>query len=70
MNAYEDLIQNTATKDSPWYVVPADNKSYARIVIASAIINALDDMDLEYPKVSDEKIAELNEVKKALLNEK
>ena len=56
MNAYEDLIQNTATKDSPWYVVPADNKSYARIVIASAIINALDDMDLAYPKVSDEKI--------------
>lgn len=70
MEAYEEMIRNTSTKKSPWYVVPADNKSYARIVIASAIINALDDMKLEYPKVGREKIAELNEIKKALLAEK
>lgn len=70
MHAYEELIKNTSTKKSPWYVVPADDKSYARIAIASAIIHALDEMDLEYPKVSAEKIAELNEVKKALLEEK
>ncbi|WP_204251803.1 polyphosphate kinase 2 family protein [Flavobacterium tistrianum] len=70
MHAYEELIKNTSTKKSPWYVIPADNKSYARIAIASAIIHALDEMDLEYPKVSPEKIAELNEVKKALLEEK
>jgi PPK2 family polyphosphate:nucleotide phosphotransferase len=70
MEAYDEMIRNTSTKKSPWYVVPADNKSYARIVIASAIINALDDMKLEYPKVSREKIAELNEIKKALLAEK
>ncbi|MET3028861.1 polyphosphate kinase 2 family protein [Flavobacterium sp. UW10123] len=70
MHAYEELIKNTSTKKSPWYVIPADNKSYARIAIASAIIHALDEMDLEYPKVSAEKIAELNEVKKALLEEK
>ncbi len=69
MNAYEEMIKNTSTEDSPWYVVPADNKSYARIVIASAIIHALDKMDLEYPKVSAEKIAELNSVKDALLAE-
>src|SRR6188768_171317 len=49
MKAYEDMIQNTSTDDSPWYVVPADNKSYARIAVASAIINALDKMNLEYP---------------------
>ena len=70
MNAYQDLIKNTSTKKSPWYVIPADNKSYARIAIASAIITALDEMELEYPKVSAEKIAELNAVKKALLDEK
>jgi hypothetical protein len=70
MHAYDELIKNTSTKKSPWYVIPADDKSYARIAIASAIIHALDEMDLEYPKVSAEKIAELNEVKKALLEEK
>jgi len=69
MNAYQEMIQNTSTEDSPWYVVPADNKSYARIVVASAILDALDKMKLEYPKVSKEKIAELQEVKKALLAE-
>jgi PPK2 family polyphosphate:nucleotide phosphotransferase len=70
MHAYEEMIENTSTKKSPWYVIPADNKSYARIAIASAIITALDEMDLEYPKVSKEKIAELNAVKQALLDEK
>lgn len=70
MNAYEEMIQNTSTEKAPWYVVPADNKSYARIVIASAIINALDSMGLEYPKVSKEKIAELQDIKRALLAEK
>ncbi len=70
MNAYEDMIRNTSTKKAPWYVVPADNKAYARIVIASAIINSLDALDLKYPKVGKEKIAELNEIKKILLGEK
>jgi PPK2 family polyphosphate:nucleotide phosphotransferase len=69
MKAYEELIQNTSTEDSPWYVIPADNKAYARIVVASAIIDALDSMDLKYPKVSEEKIAELSEIKKTLLAE-
>lgn len=70
MFAYEELIKNTSTKKSPWYVIPADDKYYARIAIASAIIHALDEMDLEYPKVGAEKIAELNAVKQALLDEK
>lgn len=70
MHAYQELIKNTSTKKSPWYVIPADNKSYARIAIASAIITALDEMDLEYPKVSAEKIAELQAVKQTLLDEK
>lgn len=69
-NAYEDMIKNTSTKNSPWYVIPADNKAYARIGVASAIISALEQMDLAYPEVSSEKVAELQNVKKALLEEK
>ncbi|MGQ7945935.1 polyphosphate kinase 2 family protein [Flavobacterium sp. WC2509] len=69
MDAYEELIKNTSTKKSPWYVIPADNKSYARIAVASAVITALEELDLEYPKVSEAKIAELQEIKRALLNE-
>jgi PPK2 family polyphosphate:nucleotide phosphotransferase len=69
MNAYEDMIRNTSTEESPWYVVPADNKSYARIAIASAIIHALDKLDLEYPRVSPEKIKELKAIKAVLLAE-
>jgi PPK2 family polyphosphate:nucleotide phosphotransferase len=70
MNAYEELIKHTATKKSPWYVVPADNKAYARIVVASAIIETLDSIGLEYPKVGKEKLAELEGIKKELLAEK
>ncbi len=70
MNAYEELIKHTATKESPWYVVPADNKAFARIVVASAIINALDSLGLEYPKVSKEKLAELARIKEELFAEK
>ena len=70
MKAYEEMIRETSTKESPWYVVPADNKSFARIVIASAIIDAMVGMKLSYPEVSAEKIAELQEIKKALLSEK
>ena len=70
MAAYEEMIKNTSTEKAPWYVVPADSKPYARIVIASAIINALDGMRLEYPKVSKEKIAELHAIRETLLAEK
>jgi PPK2 family polyphosphate:nucleotide phosphotransferase len=70
MHAYEQLIKHTATENSPWYVVPADNKAFARIVVASAIINALDSIGLEYPKVSKEKLAGLAAIKKELLAEK
>jgi PPK2 family polyphosphate:nucleotide phosphotransferase len=70
MNAYEDMIKNTSTIKSPWYVIPADNKPYARVVVASAIINALDSLNLEYPKVSKEQITELQKLKEELLKEK
>ena len=67
MKAYEEMIQHTATKDSPWYVVPADNKWFTRVVVAAAVIDALDGLDLEYPKVDKEKRKELAAAKQALL---
>jgi PPK2 family polyphosphate:nucleotide phosphotransferase len=69
MHAYEELIKHTATERSPWYVVPADNKAFARIVVASAIINTLDSIGLQYPTVSKDKLAELAEIKKQLESE-
>jgi len=66
MKAYEDMIRNTATKHSPWYVVPADNKWFTRLVVASAVIDALSSLDLEYPEVGEEKLKELAEAKKLL----
>lgn len=66
MKAYEDMIRNTATKDSPWYVVPADNKWFTRLVVAAAVIDALASLDLEYPEVGEEKLQELADAKKLL----
>ena len=66
MNAYEDMIRNTATKRAPWYVVPADNKWFTRVVVAAAVIDALASLDLKYPKVSDAKLKELAVAKRAL----
>lgn len=67
MNAYEQLIINTSTENSPWYVIPADDKPYARIAVASAVITAMHKMDLAYPEVSDAKVAELQQIKEELL---
>jgi hypothetical protein len=61
------MIRNTATKASPWYVVPADNKWFTRVVVAGAVIEALDDLDLHYPKVADSKWKALAAAKKDLL---
>lgn len=66
MDAYEQLIKKTATETSPWYVVPADNKHYARVVVAAAILHAMDTMDLAYPTVSQEQVAELHRLKEVL----
>jgi polyphosphate kinase 2 (PPK2 family) len=68
--AYEDMIRKTATKGSPWYVVPADNKWFSRVVVASAVIDALADLDLAYPRVDEAKLAEIAEAKKILSRSK
>ena len=70
MTAYEEMIQNTATKASPWYVVPADNKWFTRMVVASAVIDALAALNLAYPKVDSGKLNELAAAKHLLLAKK
>ncbi len=67
MTAYEDMIRHTATKDAPWYVVPADNKWFTRVVVAAAVIEALDSLDLKYPRVGKEKLKEFAAAKRILL---
>jgi len=68
--AYEEMVQNTATKRAPWYVVPADNKWYGRLVVASAIVEALNGLDLAFPDVDKKKKKELEEIREALLKGK
>ena len=70
MAAYEDMIQHTATENAPWYVVPADHKWFTRLVVASAVIDALEALDLRFPVVDAEKRRELAAVKAALELEK
>jgi len=70
MDAYEDTIRNTATQHAPWYVVPADNKWFTRVVVAAAVISALDSLELAYPEVGKEQRAELAAAKQALLTGK
>jgi len=66
MKAYEDTIKGTAAKHAPWYVVPADNKWFTRIVVAAAVIDTLASLGLEYPHMSEEKLKELASVERAL----
>lgn len=67
MQAYEDMIRHTATKDAPWYVVPADNKWFTRLVVAAAVVGTLGSLDLRYPKVGAEKLKEFAAAKRSLL---
>ena len=67
MAAYEDMIRHTATEASPWYVVPADNKWFTRIIVAAAVIETLASLGLEYPEVGPDKLKELAAAKASLL---
>jgi len=68
MAAYEDAIRQTATPEAPWYVVPADNKWFTRLVVAAAVIDTLASLDLHYPKVSAEKRKQLAAAKRTLMS--
>ncbi len=67
--AYEDAITHTSTEDSPWYVIPADHKWFARVAIADVLVKTLKGLNLKYPVVTDAQRAQLAETKRALLAE-
>jgi PPK2 family polyphosphate:nucleotide phosphotransferase len=69
MHAYEDAIKQTSREAAPWYVVPADNKWFARLVIAEAMVQAMEELNLEFPKVQGKALKELEHVRGALMAE-
>jgi PPK2 family polyphosphate:nucleotide phosphotransferase len=69
MGAYEDMIRHTATKDSPWFVVPADNKWFTRLVVAAAVVDALQGLNLAFPTVDEARRSELEAAREALEKE-
>jgi PPK2 family polyphosphate:nucleotide phosphotransferase len=69
MAAYQDIIRNTSAACAPWYVVPADHKWFARVVIGSVIVSALEELNLHYPRVDKASKAEFAKVREALERE-
>jgi PPK2 family polyphosphate:nucleotide phosphotransferase len=69
MEAYEDMIRNTASEDAPWFVVPANNKWFTRAIVAGAVIDALASLNLEYPKLDKKKLEDLKIAREELMNE-
>src|SRR5688572_5357467 len=70
MEAYEDMIRYTSTKQAPWYLVPADNKWFTHLIVAAALVDLLASLNLQYPKLSKEELKQLDEAKEALLTVK
>jgi PPK2 family polyphosphate:nucleotide phosphotransferase len=70
MDAYEEMIANTSTPHAPWFVIPADNKWFTRLAVAAAVVDALDDLNLSYPTVDQQKRKELEAARKMLLKNK
>jgi PPK2 family polyphosphate:nucleotide phosphotransferase len=68
--AYEEMIANTSSEEAPWYVVPADNKWFTRLVVSTVVTETLEGLDLAYPKVDEAKKRELEAAKKVLLAKK
>jgi len=69
MHAFEEAIRATASKHTPWYVVPADNKWFTRLFVAAAIVAAVEELNLEFPKVDDKKKKELAAARAELARE-
>ena len=69
MAVYQDIVRHTSTPLAPWHVVPADHKWFARVVIGSAIVSALEKLDLKFPRVDKASLQEFKEVRTALLEE-
>ena len=70
MKAYQEAISATSTKYAPWYIVPADKKWFARLVVSEVIVQTMKKLNPDYPKLSDEQISQLQKCKEILMNEK
>jgi len=70
MVAYEDMIRQTSTPEAPWFVVPADQKWFTRLVVAAAVVQELEALDLDYPKVEGEELKGLRKAERVLKREK
>jgi len=69
MDAYEDMVRNTAQPCAPWFVVPSDNKWFSRIVIAAALVDALERIDPQFPEVSEDQKRAMKEARDVLASE-
>ena len=69
MKAYESMIRRTATPEAPWYVVPADNKWFTRLIVAGAVVDGMAGLDLRYPDVGPDRLTELAAAKRLLQEE-
>jgi len=69
MTAYEEAINKTASPEAPWYVVPADDKKNMRLIVSQLILNEMRKLDMNYPIVTDERRAELQEIRKQLIED-
>jgi len=69
IKAYDDTIRHTATKHAPWYVVPADRKWFARLVVAATLVERMEALDLQFPKFDEAQLGELKQAEAALLEE-
>jgi hypothetical protein len=69
MRAFEEAIRATASKRAPWFVVPADNKWFTRLVVAAAIVKTVAELDLKYPKIDADQKKELKAAREALDSE-
>src|SRR6185503_18727294 len=63
--AYQDMIRHTSSRHAPWYVVPADHKWFARVVIGSTIVTALDSLNLRFPRVDKASLEEFGRIREA-----
>ena len=69
MAVYQEIVRHTSSAMAPWYVVPADHKWFARVVIGSAIVSALENLDLHFPRADKSSLKEFKQVREALENE-
>jgi PPK2 family polyphosphate:nucleotide phosphotransferase len=69
MQAYDETIRETSTPTAPWYVVPADHKPFARLVVAAALVEALEQLDLSFPEVGQAQLEEMQRIRTALEQE-